>query len=63
MKTIEITVACDGTTRVETKGFQGSECQEASRLLEIALGQRKSEELTLEFHNAVCTNSHVSESN
>lgn len=63
MKTIEITVSRDGTTRVETKGFHGAECQAASRLLEIATGQRKTEELTMEFHNAACTNSHVSEAN
>ena len=33
MKTIEIIVAPDGKSRVETKGFTGSECREASRFV------------------------------
>ncbi len=35
MKTIELIVAADGSSRVETKGFAGSECQSASRFLEL----------------------------
>ena len=50
MKTIEIIVTTDGKTRVETKGFVGSECREASRFIERALGQRTGENLTAEFH-------------
>ena len=50
MKTIEITVSPTGQTRVETKGFTGSECQAASRFIEQALGKRTSEQLTSEFH-------------
>jgi len=50
MKTIEITVSPTGQTRVETKGFTGSECQAASRFIEHALGKRISEQLTSEFH-------------
>ena len=49
-RTIEIIVAPNGQTRVETKGFAGSECQEASKYLEKALGQRTAEQLTSEFH-------------
>ena len=49
-KVIEIIVACNGATRVETKGFAGNQCQEASRLIEQALGKRTSEQLTAEFH-------------
>lgn len=49
-KSIEITVAPNGQTTVETKGFNGSECREASKFLEQALGQRTSEQLTTEFH-------------
>ena len=50
MKTIEIIVASDGKTTVQTKGFAGSSCRDASRFLEQALGQRTAEELTAEFH-------------
>lgn len=47
-KTIEVVVSPTGQTRLETKGFQGSECVEASRLLEAALGQKSSEQATAE---------------
>ena len=50
MQTIEITVTPDGGTRVETKGFAGSTCRQASAFVEQALGQRASEQLTSEFH-------------
>ena len=50
MKTIEIIVAPNGQTRVETKGFVGSECRQASQFLEQALGATVSEQLTAEFH-------------
>ena len=50
MKTIEITVDPQGQARVETKGFSGSECREASRFLEQALGRSTGETLTAEFH-------------
>ena len=50
MKTIEIIISPSGQSRVETKGYSGSKCQEASRFLEAALGQATSETLTAEFH-------------
>jgi len=49
-KTIEIIVSPSGKTRVETKGFAGSECRQASQFIEQALGQQTSEQLTAEFH-------------
>ncbi|WP_417745848.1 DUF2997 domain-containing protein [Rosistilla oblonga] len=50
MKTIEIIVTADGQSRVETKGFVGSECQQASHFMEQALGSRQGEHLKAEFH-------------
>jgi hypothetical protein len=50
LKTIEITISPKGETRIETKGFAGAECREASRAIEQALGIRTSEQLTAEFH-------------
>jgi hypothetical protein len=50
VKTIEITVDPRGGTKVETKGFSGAECREASRFVEQALGARASEQLTAEFY-------------
>ncbi len=52
-KTIEIIVKPDGQSVVETKGFTGASCRDASRFIEQALGQRESEQLTGEFHGAV----------
>lgn len=49
---IEVIVSPTGETRVETKGFAGASCQDASRLIEQALGQRTGEQLTAEFHAA-----------
>ena len=51
-KTIEITVSPTGETQVQTKGFIGGECRDASRFVEEALGQRVSETLMAEFHQA-----------
>lgn len=47
---IEIVISPDGATRIETKGFTGPSCRQASEFLEQALGERKSERLTGEFH-------------
>ena len=49
-QTIEITVTPDGQSTVQTRGFVGPGCREASRFVENALGQRTSEQLTAEFH-------------
>ncbi len=49
-KIIEITVDPKGQSRVETRGFAGGECREASRFVEQALGTRSGETLTAEFH-------------
>lgn len=47
---IEIIVTPDGKTTVQTLGFTGPSCRDASRFLEQALGQRTGERLTTEFH-------------
>jgi hypothetical protein len=52
VKLIEIIVAPDGQTQVATKGFAGAECRQASQFIEQALGNRLSEQLTAEFHQA-----------
>ena len=50
MKTIEITVSPVGEAKVETRGFTGPECREASRFVEQALGRKTAETFTAEFH-------------
>jgi len=50
IKTIEVIVSPNGRTKLETKGFVGSECRDASKLLEAALGKTTEERLTAEYH-------------
>ena len=52
MKIIEITVNSKGESKIETKGFRGGDCRQASRFIEQALGQRAAEEHThcREYH-------------
>ena len=52
-KIIEVIVSPTGETRVETKGFSGSSCQQASQFLEQALGAKVTERLTAEFYQHV----------
>ncbi len=52
MRTIEITVDPQGHTRVETKGFTGGSCRDASRFVEEALGRATAEQLTPAFYAA-----------
>ncbi|HBL42279.1 DUF2997 domain-containing protein [Gimesia benthica] len=53
MKTIDIIFSTDGQSRIETRGFTGSRCKDASRFLEAALGKVSSEQLTSEYHQSV----------
>ena len=61
-KIIEIIVSPTGETRLETKGFAGEECREASRFVEEALGKRVGEQLTTEFHSMHTSNESVTQS-
>ena len=49
-KIIEVIVSPTGETQIETKGFSGAECRDASKFIEEALGQRTGEKLTGEFY-------------
>ena len=49
---IRIIIGPKGETRVETRGFSGGECRQASRFIEQALGQPVAEQLTSEFYQA-----------
>lgn len=48
-RVIEVIVAADGSSTIETRGFSGRSCQTASRFLESALGKRSDERLTAEY--------------
>ena len=58
-KTIEIIVSPTGQSTVETKGFTGSECRDASRFIEQAIGQQTNEILKAEFHQATAAQQQV----
>ena len=49
-KIIEVTVSPTGDVTVQTKGFTGGECREATRNLEAALGVKISDQPTSEFY-------------
>lgn len=55
LKTIEITISPTGRSTVETSGFAGSTCQEASRFIEQALGKTVGEQRTAEFYQPAAT--------
>ena len=50
MKTIEIIISPTGETTVQTKGFTGSACRDASKAIEQALGLVQSDKPTAEMH-------------
>jgi len=62
LKIIEITVDSKGQTKVETRGFTGSDYREASKFIEQALGQRTDEKLTSEFYQAQTTDQQLKQS-
>ncbi len=50
MKTIEIIIDAKGQARLETKGYSGDSCRDASRFIENALGQSLRDQPTTESH-------------
>jgi hypothetical protein len=63
LKTIEIVVSPKGESHIETKGFTGTSCQEASRFIESALGKRAGGTLKPEFHIQTPSENSVENSN
>jgi hypothetical protein len=61
-KIIRIIVGPKGETRIETRGFSGGACREASRFIEQALGQPVSEQLTAEFYQSQSTDLQLKQS-
>ncbi|MFA9479835.1 DUF2997 domain-containing protein [Phycisphaerales bacterium AB-hyl4] len=49
---IEITVSSTGQTKLETRGFAGPSCRDASRNIERALGLVESDQPTAEMHQS-----------
>jgi hypothetical protein len=61
-KIIRVVVSPKGETKVETKGFAGGECREASRFVEQALGQPVGEQLAAEFYQNLPTEQPIRQS-
>ena len=49
-RTIEITVSPTGETTIQTKGYVGGECLQASKFLEQVLGVIATDHKTAEFY-------------
>jgi Protein of unknown function (DUF2997) len=58
-KIIEVTVSPTGETTVQTKGYSGSECQQASKWLEQALGLSTTDRKTAEYYQTQAAEQHV----
>ena len=56
---IEVTVSPKGETTVQTKGYTGGDCLQASRFLEQTLGVIASETKTSEFYQTEQTQQQV----
>lgn len=50
VRVIEITVSPQGDVTVQTRGYAGSDCLQASKFLEQALGVSTNEQRTAEFY-------------
>ncbi len=50
MRTIEITIDTKGQATVQTKGYAGASCRDASKFIEQALGEAVTDEPTPEFY-------------
>ena len=48
--TIEVVIDSQGNVRLQTAGFSGSNCRQASAALETALGVVQTEQVTSEFY-------------
>jgi len=60
-RVIEVTVSPSGQTTVQTKGYAGSDCQQASKFLEQSLGISLTETKTAEFYQAATTEQHLTQ--
>jgi DUF2997 family protein len=56
---IEVVISPQGESRVETKGFVGSCCRQASHFLEQALGLPGHEQVTAEFYQQETAANHI----
>ena len=58
-RVIEVVVSPQGETTVQTKGYAGADCLQASKFLEQALGVAAADRKTGEFYQTTPTEQHV----
>ena len=58
-RVIEVIVSPTGETTVQTKGFTGGDCLQASKFLEQALGSKTAEQKTPEFYQSAQAEQHI----
>jgi hypothetical protein len=56
---IEVTVSPAGETTVQTKGYAGPDCLQASKFLEQALGVTTADRKASEFYQAAAQEQHA----
>jgi hypothetical protein len=58
-RVIEVVVSPKGETTVQTKGYAGADCLQASKYLELALGVMSADRKTGEFYLSNPAEQHV----
>jgi hypothetical protein len=56
---IEVTVSLTGETTVQTRGYAGTDCLQASKFLEQALGVIATDRKTAEYYQPIPVEQHV----
>jgi hypothetical protein len=56
---IELTISPTGETTIETKGYAGTDCLQASKFLEQALGVKTTDQKTAEYFAHVSNEQHI----
>jgi hypothetical protein len=56
---IEITVSPTGETTIQTRGYAGGDCLQASKFLEEALGVATTDRKTAEFYETKTQQQHI----
>ena len=59
MRTIEVIISPTGQATVQTKGYTGSDCLQASQFLEVSLGAPTQDQKTGEFYQAAEVQRHT----
>jgi len=59
MNTVIVEIDEQGNVRIDTKGFSGKSCKDATRELEIALGIVTDEKLTADYYRAEPLQAHT----